>query len=468
MTVRNVPILILLAAASLTAAAAQPPPPAANDFIVRAPETEIDGIAARNGLQVLAQVETSPDAQGRGVYLVRAPEGLAPGQVLYDVGEFEPQALNIEQARIAALPESYPEADLGQSSMAILSELQDPSEVIFGKDAAGLDRPVWQGYVQQPAVQLLKVDAAQQSKKGDGITVAIIDTGIDHDHPLLAHRLVPGYDFLTEQPGPASEWAALDQSSMAVLSQSSMAILSDEEVVPLSQSSMAILSTDQGAALDPALLPPAFGHGTMVAGIIHRVAPKASIMPLRVFDGTGHGELFDVVRAIYWAVDHGARVINMSFSLETFSPELMRAVNYAARRGVVSVAAAGNDGQQTIVYPAALGNTLGVASTTSGDELSAFSNRGSDLVTVGAPGENLVTTFPGGGWALASGTSFATPWISGVAAIFADKNDAPGHKDYYLAADALSYALPVHGDGGGLVGYGRADLDKAVWEYDKK
>ena len=143
----------------------------------------------------------------------------------------------------------------------------------------------------------------------------------------------------------------------------------------------------------------------------------------------------------------------------------MRAINYAARSGVTCVASAGNQGQEKIVYPAAFGNTIGVASTTVNDEVSLFSNLGNDLVTVAAPGEAVVTTFPGGGWALASGTSFAAPWISGAAAIFADKNGRehqPGRADFFLASEALTHAAAVQGHGAGRAGHGRADLEEAV------
>ena len=330
-----------------------------------------------------------------------------------------------------------PGADLDQRTMAILGALQDPGETDFG------GRPVWAGYVDQPAAQRLRVSEAHRDHPGEA-TVAIIDTGVDPDHPLLSAALVPGYDFLREEPGLASEWhEALDQRTMAILGQRTMAILGGEEVVPVNPSTAVIVAGADAGELDPGTLPPAFGHGTMVAGIIHRVAPGARLMPLRVFDGHGRGNLVDVVRAIYYAVDRGANVINMSFSLEVFSPELMRAVNYASRQGVACVAAAGNEGRETLVYPAALGNAL---------------------VTIAAPGENLVTAYPGGGWALASGTSFAAPWISGAVAVFADKNGKkhdPGAADYYLAAAALSHAVPVHGSGD-AAGYGRADLKRAI------
>ncbi len=463
--------LALLLALAATAEAGPKKPPN-NDFILRAPATEIADIAFRNGLQVLDEVDASADALGRSVYLVRAPLGLTAEEVLLDVGELEPEALNIEEVYLASLPELEQStmALLDQSVMALLDSFDDTTSVEFDKDAAGEKRFVWTPYVNQPAAQILRVSEAQDGEGGDAL-VAIIDTGVDPSHPLFAHRLVPGYDFVNELPGVASEWtgldqsvmALLDQSTMALLDQSTMALLDGAEFAQVNQSVMALLDQSVMALLD-GNLPPAFGHGTMVAGVVHRVAPKARLMPLKAFDADGNGSLFDIVRAIYYAVDHGANVINMSFSVEVFSPELMRAVNYAARRGVTCVASAGNRGIQTMVYPAALGNVVGVASTTNDDYLSAFSNQGIDLVSVAAPGEAVLTTFPGGGWAVASGTSFAAPWIAGAAAIFADKNgheNGPQATDYYLASSALSFALPVHGADSGAAGYGRADLKEA-------
>ena len=377
-----------------------------------------------------------------------------------------------EVKTVATVDLGWPEANGILLSLELKGkELQREIVREFGEHPDGTKRYVWQPYMEQPATQLLEVDSAQSTFKGEA-TVAIIDTGIDPDHPLLADRVVPGYDFVNDLPGGSerldvdqSAMVILDQSAMVILDQSAMVILDGSDLVPLNQSAMVILDEDQQQDLDLATLPPAFGHGTMVAGIIHRVAPEASLMPLKAFDANGNGNLYDIVEAIYYAVDNGANVINMSFSLNTFSPELMRAVNYAARKGVSCVASAGNTGEETLVFPASFGNTLGVAATNAAGELSSFSNWGSDLVTVSAPGENILTTFPGGGWALASGTSFAAPWISGAAAVFADKlgkKHNPGRADYYLSSNALSDTDPVSGSGQGKSGHGRANLRKAV------
>src|SRR5205823_3072523 len=101
----------------------------------------------------------------------------------------------------------------------------------------------------------------------------------------------------------------------------------------VSQSSAAILDADTVTALSGVTLPPGFGHGTMVAGLVHAVAPRARILPLKAFHGDGTGRSSDVAQAIYYAVFSGARVINMSFTFDSVSDEVMYATAYAALQG---------------------------------------------------------------------------------------------------------------------------------------
>ena len=136
------------------------------------------------------------------------------------------------------------------------------------------------------------------------------------------------------------------RSTAAVLNQSPIEILdSTSAPVPVNPSTVVILNPNTAQALSPAALPAAFGHGTMVAGLVHLVAPTAKIMPLKAFKADGSSRVFDIVRAIYYAVEHGARVINMSFSTEALSPAVTRAIHYATDHGVICVSSAGNSGQ---------------------------------------------------------------------------------------------------------------------------
>src|SRR5260370_7313974 len=154
-----------------------------------------------------------------------------------------------------------------------------------------------------------------------------------------------------------------------------------------------------------------FGHGTEVVGIIPLVAPKAKILPLKAFHANGTGYLSDILRAMYYAVQNKANVINMSFDFTSSSNELTKAVNYANSHSVILVASAGNDGKQESVYPASMKNVMEVPSTSDFDTPSTFSNYGSQVVWVAAPGEQIVTTYPFASYTPGSGTSFSAPFV---------------------------------------------------------
>jgi thermitase len=199
----------------------------------------------------------------------------------------------------------------------------------------------------------------------------------------------------------------------------------------------------------------AFGHGTMVAGLIHLTAPAATILPLKAFKADGTSTVANVVRAIYYAVDSGARVINMSFSVAESSPELMKAINYASSHRVTCVAASGNLGIETIVYPAAYRNVIAVASTSNTDVRSVFSNFGDADVTLAAPGESVTTTFPGGHYAAASGTSFSAAFVSGAISLMLQETPSLSSRD---ALDNLTHGARTTP----RLGYGRLDLQRAI------
>jgi len=314
----------------------------------------------------------------------------------------------------------------------------------------------WNGYANQPAALIVGVQAAQSQfgVRGSGI-VADIDTGVDPNHPAFAGVLLggglqlPSYDFTRNQPG-ASELNDLSpdfptpppacSGCSAIVNQSSAAILD--------QSSAAILDGNPQYA--------AFGHGTMVLGVVHLVAPTAQLLPLKAFSSNGTGNLSDILRAIYYAVQQGnANVINMSFDFKTPSTELSKALDYASQQGVVCAASAGNDGQAETVYPAALrSDVMGVASTNDVDQRSYFSNYGNSIVWVDAPGEGIVTTYPFSTYAAGWGTSFSAPFISGAAALLWSKSSM----NESSAATAVSHAVYVGPD----MGYGRLDLVQAL------
>jgi hypothetical protein len=196
-------------------------------------------------------------------------------------------------------------------------------------------------------------------------------------------------------------------------------------------------------------------------GVIHLVAPSAQLLPLKAFKSDGTATLSNILRAIYYAVQNNANVINMSFATTTASAELKNALDYANQLGVISAASAGNDGMQETVYPAALQNdVMGVASvgsTTATDGTrSTFSNFGNAIVWIAAPGEEIVTTYPFSTYAAGWGTSFSAPFVSGAGALARGLKTAITQSE---AATAIAHAAPLSDPG---LGHGRLDLVPAL------
>jgi len=194
----------------------------------------------------------------------------------------------------------------------------------------------------------------------------------------------------------------------------------------------------------------------MTTGLVHLVAPKSKILPLKAFTSNGTGYLSNIVAALYYAVQHQANVVNMSFDVPTSSAALSQAVSYANQKGVVLVAAAGNENTSAPVYPAALNaNVMGIASTTNWDARSTFSNYGNTDVWIAAPGEYVISTFPGGTYASASGTSFSSPIVAGTAALMLSAKPSLNQAS---ASSALSHAIKLTPD----LHNGRLDVYQAV------
>ena len=203
--------------------------------------------------------------------------------------------------------------------------------------------------------------------------MAILDTGIDHDHEDLIGKVVTGINL-------SNSFTPIDLN----------------------------------------------GHGTYIAGIIAAnsgnglgitgIAPRSRLMNVKVADDTGISNASAVAKGIIWAVDHGASVINISLEFREPSSELEDAVNYAWRHGAIIFAAASNETSQSPVYPAYYENCVAVVATRQDDTIGPLSNYG-DWVDVAAPGLDVYSTLPNNGYGYKSGTSFATAYVSGLAAL---------------------------------------------------
>jgi subtilisin family serine protease len=210
--------------------------------------------------------------------------------------------------------------------------------------------------------------------QGGPVIVAVLDTGIIASHPDLQGRLLPGYSALN---GGKSETDVAD---------------------------IADGTHNRGV-----------GHGTMVAGVIARLAPDAKILPIRVLNGDGVGTVLSVTKGIEYALSQGARVINLSASIDRNSESLDDVFEDLTGKQAVLVAAAGNSNSSHGPYPAVISHTIAVASVESNRTKSPYSNYG-PWVSVVAPGTGMESTWWQGGYAHWSGTSFATPCVAAEAA----------------------------------------------------
>ena len=226
------------------------------------------------------------------------------------------------------------------------------------------------------------------NKGNKNILVAVIDTGVDYKHQNLSANMVQGYDFKQKDNDPM----------------------------------------DITGSSNP-------GHGTHCAGIVGAtglvdggivgLAPNISMMPLRFLDENGSGDLNDGIKAIDYAIEKGAHVISASWgaavSRDNAAP-LVEAVKRADDKGIIFVAAAANDGKnndKVSMYPANSGfpNTITVAASGPSDAKPSWSNYGRANVHVSAPGEDIMSTLPGNKYGNLSGTSMATPVVSGLVAL---------------------------------------------------
>jgi thermitase len=320
-------------------------------------------------------------------------------------------ATETQKTQPESTQEDAPDAMPVEVTPAELKEITEPETL------ANTDPDDYFDFGNQWALGKIGVSDLWDTSSGKGVLVAILDTGVDDEHPELAGQVTVEIDF-TNSSSPSDQ----------------------------------------------------HGHGTHVAGIIAAkrngtdvtgIAYDCSLLNVKIADETGSCRMAALIEGINWAVDNGASVINISIEFREPSPELEEAVNYAWSQGSLVVAAAGNNGNGSPVYPACYEHCLAVAATTQNDDLAPLSNH-SDWVDVAAPGFSIYSTVPDNGYSYKSGTSFACAYVSGLAALLFDivtdsNGDGKLNDEVRTAIECGCEEISARG-----VGSGRIDAVKTI------
>ncbi|MGE0610279.1 MAG: S8 family peptidase [Pirellulales bacterium] len=256
------------------------------------------------------------------------------------------------------------------------------------------------------SLNLYRVPQAWKQSRGRGVKVAVLDTGIDADHPDLGDAIEAARDFTASRGGP------IDRN----------------------------------------------GHGTHVAGTIAArqndvgvvgVAPDCRLIVAKVLGDDGSGSDAAIARGIGWAVESGADILSMSFGSRQPSTAIYRALQQAVDQGRFVICAAGNDGRPNSVnYPARLPMAVAVSAVDRNGQISPFSSRGPE-VDIAAPGQDIVSTWLNGSYAKLSGTSMAAPFVSGVVALTLAKHRHSGGKTpFRTQTDLLEHLRRTATDAG--------------------
>ncbi len=361
----------------------------------------IDDVNADYGTTTLATIPAQAD-----IYLLE----VAPGDDAVIVAEMmdpsgsggDPRIEYAEANYLSDLPEANPQADWAWGGT-------DPS-------------PTGTQY----APQLINLwDAHNLGQQGYGVTVAVVDTGFELDHPFLVDVwTLERYDFFDDDGDPTDEMNGLDD--------------------------------DGDGQIDEA-----FGHGTHVAGIVHQVAPLARIMPIRAVDTDGRSNLWLIGEALFFAIDNGADVANFSLGTDYDSEMLLDLAQQAVVNDVVVVAAAGNLDTNVLQYPAGYTDAIAVTAVDENLVRAPFANYGT-WVDMAAPGVGIFSSFPGG-YAWWSGTSMATPFVAGEAAVLRATNPGLTPAQVRTVIENTAISIDAQNPGyAGLLGAGLTDVGAAV------
>lgn len=370
-----------------------------------------------------AQPVADPAPAAPGEYLVGYEPGTtaeqraaliaaAGGQLIRHIPELEVDLVAFPTAQIASGSPAEAELVTTMAADAAVSYVEPNYLYTISAPFTPTDTLLSQQYAWS---RIDAFDGWGLTRGSASVVIAVIDSGVQGDHPDLQAKMVAGYDFVQDDTDPS----------------------------------------------DPV------GHGTHVAGTaaaatnngagVAGTCPECRIMPLRVINGTGSGFVSDIAEGIVYAANHGAKVINLSLG-GPGSTALKSAVDTAWAKGVFLACAAGNANTSVITeaYPAAYDNCFAVAATTSADVRASYSNYGS-WVEAAAPGDSILSTYRGGTYTLQSGTSMATPHVAGLAGLLASQ----GYSNSAIRSRICSTADAIAGTGSSW-SCGRINLERAL------
>jgi hypothetical protein len=365
-------------------------------------------------LTPIAAQEASPGSYARGRILVMPRPGLPEAELAKIVGVHGGKATkitssglhvvelppNASEQSVAALLAHHPHLKFAEIDRKMPASFT-PNDPYFGSEwhAAKIGAP-----------------GAWDSTRGSGVTIAILDTGVDGTHPDLAAQLVPGWNFYA----------------------------------------------NNSSTSDP------HGHGTWVSGTaggtdnngigVAAIAGNAKIMPIVVADATATAYASTISQGISYAIDHGARVANISYQNLLTSSSVISAAQYMKSKNGLVVIAAGNCGCNGTFTPST--SMISVSATDANDQITSFSSYGS-YVSISAPGIDIYTTTVGGGYSTAWGTSFSSPVVAATVALMMSAN--PSLANTQIESLLYSTATDLGASGRDMYyGYGRVNAAAAV------
>jgi len=366
-----------------------------------------------------------------GQLVIRVAPGRTIDEVNAEFGTTVLEALPDQSTYLVAASPSPPLSTLAADLVgSMICDTAEPNYLLTSPETEQASLAIYEGsfdhgdYVDQEALVRIRADRAHAHATGVGVIVAVIDTGVDLDHPDLLDNLAaapPGFDFIDEDLEPEDLPNGIDDNGNNLV--------------------------DEAA-----------GHGSHVAGIVAATAPDAGLLPLRVLDSDGTGTAYNVVRAIYHAIDSGADVINLSLGLEVNVLAMETAIRVAHEADILVVASAGNRGiSDEDHFPAGYAEVMAVTATDAADRKAPFASFG-EHISMSAPGVGIMSTYWNGGYAVWSGTSMSTPMISGAGALCMSLVPVSPDEAKHLIEDGSVELDGEQTPYEGLMGEGRVDL----------